>query len=217
MIKRIAVRLAIFFGIFVLILIANLVIFNIVASQVTEGVPIENRDPGRQALLVIDIQEGTTGSTSGNERYVSQSDSLITYVNRLVQEGKDKGWTIIWVRSEVVNPLLNMLNNTLARGSEGAKLDGRLMRTAGLEVVKRRNDSFNRTSLDSILEKEKIGHLVIAGLDAEHCVLSAIQAASSRGYGLTVYRETVIADEEGIMNEMFNTYEALGVEIRSME
>jgi len=38
MVKRLALRLLLAFGLFVVILIANLVIFNISASKVTEGV-----------------------------------------------------------------------------------------------------------------------------------------------------------------------------------
>ena len=216
MIKRIALRFLLFFGIFILFIITNLFIFNRLASKVTEGEPIVNRDPDRVALLVIDIQEGTTGSTSSNQAYIRQSESLISQVNRLAEEGEGKGWAIIWVRSEVVNPFINMLNNSLARGSLGAELDGRLNSSLGQVLVKSRNDSFNRTPLDSLLAEKEIGRLVIAGLDAEHCVLSAIQAAANRGYALTVFRETVIAGQEERMNEIFDGYEEMGVELRSM-
>lgn len=217
MVKRIAIRFLLFFVLFVFIVIANLVIFNIVAGNVTEGVPIEGRDPDQVALLVIDIQEGTTGSTSTMEGYIDQSESLIGQVKRLVKEGMEKDWTIIWVRSEVVNPFINLINNSMARGSMGAELDGRLGSPVGQVVVKRRNDPFNRTSLDSILEENRIGKLVFAGLDAEHCVLSAIQAAANRGYGLAVYQETVIAREEELLQKIFGMYEEMGVELLSME
>lgn len=217
MVKRIAVRFAIFCGIFIGILIINLVIFNITASKVTEGVSIENRDPERVALLVIDIQEGTTGSASLTEGFIRQSETLIASVNSLVADALDKGWLLIWVRSEVTNPLLNVLNNTLARGSVGAEFDSRLNTTAGQVVVKKKNDSFLNTPLDNMLEEEGIGRLVIAGLDAEHCVLTALQAAANRGYELVVYEETVIAKEEDVMAEMLDTYRELGVTVLSMK
>ena len=217
MVKKIALRLLLAFGIFVAILIVNFVFFQITAKKVTEGVPIENRDPDRVALLVIDIQEGTTGSVSITKGHIQQSDALIASVNSLVAEAVDKGWELIWIRSEVSNPLINILNSTLARGSVGAELDERLDTSVGQVVVKKKNDSFHNTQLDEILEEQGIGRLVIAGLDAGHCVLAAIQAATNRGYELTVFKETVIADEETLMAEMLNVYEELGVEIRSME
>ena len=215
--KKIAPRLLLAFGLFVVILIANLVIFNITAAKVTEGEPNENRDPERVALLVIDIQEGTTGSTSVTKGYIRQSESLIDNVNGLVAEAVEKGWSIVWVRSEVTNPLLNILNSTLARGSEGAEFDSRLDTSAGLVVVKKKNDSFASTSLDEILEEKGVGRLVIAGLDAEHCVLAAIQAAANRGYELTVFEETVIAEDEANMIAMLEVFKDLGVELRSIK
>ncbi len=204
-------------GIFVGILIANYVIFGITASKVTEGVPIENRDPERVAFLVIDIQEGTTGSTSITEGYIRQSESLIANVNSLVADALENGWSIVWVRSEVTNPLINILNSTMAKGSTGAELDGRLDTSTGEIVVKKKNDSFANTPLDAILEEQGVGRLVIAGLDAEHCVLTAIQAAANRGYRLTVFEETVIAEDELTMAEMLETYKELGVELHSMK
>ncbi len=202
-------------GIFVGILIVNLVIFNITASKVSEGVPIENRDPERVALLVIDIQEGTTGSTSITDSYISQSESLIANVNKLVADALEKGWSIFWIRSEVTNPLINILNSTMARGSVGAELDGRL--DTCQVVVKKKNDSFADTPLDALLEENGIGQLVVAGLDAEQCVLTAIQAASNRNYELIVFEETVIAEDEVAMAEVLETYKELGVELRLMK
>jgi len=217
MIKKILLRILLVLGLVILVLVVNLVIFNITASKVSEGLPIENRDPARVALLVIDIQEGTTGSVSFTEGYIRQSVTLINQVNRLVADAAEKGWTLIWVRSEVSNPLINILNSTMAKGSPGAELDRRLHTSSGQVVVKKKNDSFINTPLDAILEENGIGRLVVAGLDAEHCVLTAIQAAANRGYQLDVFEETVIAEDEATMAEMLETYQELGVEIRSMK
>ena len=214
--KKIALRLLLAFGLFIVILIVNLLVFNITASKVTEGEPIKNRDPEQVALLVIDIQEGTTGEASVTKNYIRQSESLITHVNSLVAEARAKGWTLIWVRSEVTNPLINILNSSMARGSVGAELDRRLDASTGLVVVKKKNDSFASTPLDEYLEEKGVGRLVVAGLDAEHCILTAIQAAANRGYQLAVYEETVIAEDEASMPELLETYKELGVELRSM-
>ncbi len=217
MVKRIALRLLLVFGLFVLILVVNFVIFQRTAIKVTDGDPIENRDPERVALLVIDIQEGTTGSISVTEGYVRQAEFLVSHVNRLVAEAVEKGWMVIWVRSEVNNPLINILNNTLARGSKGAELDERLDTSVGQVLVKKKSDSFNDTPLDAILAANEIGQLVLAGLDAEHCVYSTVRAAANRGYRLRVFEETVIAEEASDLAGLLETYQALGVELRSMK
>ena len=105
----------------------------------------------------------------------------------------------------------------MARGSLGAELDRRLDTSTGELVVKKRNDSFINTPLDSILEERGIGRLVVAGLDAEHCVLNAIEAAVNRGYELTVFGETVIAEDDAKMAEMLEIYKAMGVEVLSLK
>ena len=153
MIKRILLRILLVLGLIVAVLVVNLVVFGITAAKVTEGVPIENRDTESVALLVIDIQEGTTGSASITESYISQSEALIKNVNNLVADAVAKDWSIVWVRSEVTNPLINILNSTMARGSVGAELDRRLDTSTGLVVVKKKNDSFAKTPLDSFLEE----------------------------------------------------------------
>ena len=200
-------------GAFILILVINLVIFNITASKITEGVPITASGSGQSALLVIDLQEGTTGGVSVSDSYKEQSQALITYVNQLVEEAREKNWPVIYVRSEVVNPLINLINNSMARGSEGAEIDRRLISGSDHIVTKRKNDSFDGTSLDQILVENKVEKLVVLGLDAEHCVFSVIQAALNRGYEVAVVPEGIIAVEEADKIRMIGEYRELGVEI----
>jgi len=217
MIKRILLRILLVLGIVVAVLVVNYFVFGITASKVTEGIPIENRDPQKVALLVIDIQEGITGSISITEGYIRQSETLIENVNKLVTDAVDLGWSIVWIRSEVTNPLINILNSTLAKGSVGAELDKRLDTSTGQVVVKKKSDSFASTPLDKILEEQGIGTLVIAGLDAEKCVFSTIQAAANRGYQLRVFEETVIAEEKAAMVEILEIYKEMGVELHAMK
>jgi len=216
-VKKIALRLLLAFVVFVVILIVNLIIFSKSATNISEGVPIENRDPERVALLIIDIQEGTTGEISATDGLIRQSESLIEQVNGLAAKAEDKGWSIVWIRTEVSNPLLNILNNTLAKGSLGAELDRRLDTSRGMVLVKKKSDSFANTQLDQFLEEQRIGQLVIAGLAADRCVLSTIKAAANRGYPMRVFEETVIAENEAGMPEILETYKELGVEVLTMK
>ena len=211
--KKILLRILMAIGIFILILVINLVLFNLTASRITEGVPITATGSGQSALLVLDLQEGSTGEASANDSYKKQSQDLIMQVNQLVKEAREKDWPVIYVRSEVVNPLINILNNTMARGSEGAKIDGRLIPGPDYIVTKRKNDSFRGTELDEILEENQVERLVIVGLDAEHCVFSAIQAALNRGYDVAAIPEGIIAVEEADKIRMIGEYRELGVEI----
>ena len=148
-------------GTFILILVINLVIFNITATPITEGVPINRSGSDNTALLVIDIQEAYTGEISATEGYKKQSEAFITHVNQLVEEARENDRLVIYVKSEVVNPLINLINNSIARGSEGAEFDGRLIPGSDHIVSKRKSDSFNGTSLDQILVENQVERLVV--------------------------------------------------------
>ena len=211
--KKIVLRLLLVLGIFILAMVANLLIFNLTASKITEGVPIAITGTGNTALLVIDIQEGTTGEYSAIEGYKTQSEKLIRNINQIVEQASEKNWSVIYIQSEVANPLINLINNTLARGSEGAEFDKRLSILDGPVITKRKNDSFNKTRLDEILTEKQVEKLVIVCLDAEHCVYSAIQAALNRGYEVAVFADAIISGEEAVKIRMLGEFRELGVEI----
>jgi nicotinamidase/pyrazinamidase len=211
--KKILLRTLLALGGFILIVVVNLVIFNLTASRITEGTPITKTGLGHTVLLVIDIQEGTTGTVSALQGLKAQSDVLIGNVNQIIEKAVEKKWSVIYIKTEVANPLINLINNTMARGSEGAKLDKRLALSSDLIVTKRKNDSFHKTNLDQILQENFTEKLVMVGLDAEHCVYSAIQAALNRGYEVAVIRDGIIAGEEKVKIRMLREYRKLGVEI----
>jgi nicotinamidase-related amidase len=212
MVKFLLRLLLVIIGIIV-ILAVNLFIFSHNAQKITEGVPIENPDTGKVALLVIDIQEGTTGKVSATEGYVEQSDAFISRVNEVIEAADARGDAVIYIKSEVVNPLINIINNTLARGSEGAELDNRLLIKPGPVVTKRKNDPFRDTDLDQILTSEGIGKLVLVGLDAGQCVHSAFLAARNRGYRVSVISDAVLAENEELRKEALDTFREEGVEL----
>jgi len=213
--NKILLRLLLAIVLFIVLLVVNLVLFNVTASKVTEGVPIENQDPESVALLVIDIQEGTTGEISATESYQEQSETFIRNVNLVIEDAHGKGHTLIYIRSEVVNPLINILNNTMARGSEGAELDKRLMVKPGHILPKRKNDPFTNPDLDRILTENHVGKLTLVGLDAAHCVASTVQAALNRGYSISVVDEAVICETEIEKSDALDEFRKLGVEIIS--
>ncbi|MEN8203434.1 MAG: hypothetical protein ABFS28_12620 [Bacteroidota bacterium] len=81
------------------------------------------------------------GTISATEGYIEQSEAFIAQVNRVIEEAHALGHTLIYIKSEVANPLINILNNTLARGSEGAEFDKRLLMKPGHVITKRKNET----------------------------------------------------------------------------
>ncbi len=211
--KKILLRTLLALGVFILIVALNLLIFNTTASRISEGSPITNTEPGHTALLVVDIQEGTTGTVSALQGLKAQSDVLIGNVNQIIEEAVEKKWSVIYIKTEVANPLINLINNTMARGSEGANLDRRLSVQSDLIVTKRKNDPFIGTALDQILAEVNADRIVVTGLDATQCVNSTIQAALNRGYQVAVISDGTISNEEADKIRMMGEFRELGVEI----
>jgi nicotinamidase/pyrazinamidase len=199
------------------ILFINLIVTGEIASKVTEGRPIENYGTLNAALLVIDIQEGLTGEVSGIEGYKKAAEDLIPGINKIISGSDDKGILVIYIRNEISNPLINILNNSLAKGSLGAELDQRLNIVSDHILSKNKEDAFSNSNLDSILIKNEISRLFVVGLDAAHCVNSTIEGARSRGYKIAAISDAIVSNPDTVKIQMLKEYAGKGVEILSTE
>jgi nicotinamidase-related amidase len=197
----------------VIVLIGNLIIFEKKGLEVSQGLPIGKYAVDNSALLVIDIQEYTTGKLADNESYIKASDSLIKKLNRIIDSAVVRNIPVIYVRSEVSNVLVNLLNSTLAKGSEGVAIDKRLNIVSDYIVTKQREDAFSNPRLDSILLKQKVSKLYVTGLDAAHCVKSTMQAAQNRGYKVLAIRDGILAVSDSVKTEMLSRYKASKIDI----
>ena len=196
---------------FIVVIIVNFLIFQKLATLVSEGKPIGDYENPQAALLVVDIQEATTGDMSDNSYYKERSGKLIHIVNLLSENFNKSGKPIIYIRSEISNPLLNLLNNSYAKNSPGAQFDKRLKHNNGIEVVKNRSDSFINTQLDSILSSHQVNELYVTGLDAAHCVNTTVQAALNRNYKIFIVEEAVMAKSDALKDSMMLVFEERGV------
>ena len=217
MIKKILLWTFIVLVLVVGVLAGNLLLFNLTAGKISEGEPVVNPDPEKMALLVIDIQEGTTGTVSITDGLIDQSENFIREVNGVIEDMYEAGYPIIYVQTEVVNPLLNVLNSTLKRGSEGFELDSRLLIKPGYTVVKRKNDAFYNTELDQILQEEGIGKLMLAGLDAMQCVWSTALAAQRRGYYISLVENATISETPEMKETALRMMKTFGMEIVTLD
>lgn len=202
--------------VFIVVLIINLIIFEKKASIVSTGEPIVQVNETHPALLVVDIQEATTGQASLNQHYINESERLIQNINEIATIFKRQHLPVIYIRSEITNPLVNLLNSSFAKGSVGAELDQRLQLVSSSIIVKSRNDAFINTTLDDILEKNRVNTLYIVGLDAANCINLTTQAAQNRNYNIRLISEAILSESEEMKDSMFVEFRERNVEVLNL-
>lgn len=202
---------------FIIIVIINLIIVENDSSVVSRGKPIADYSEANYALLVIDIQEATTGDVSTDQCYKNNSDDLIRNINQLTERFNNQNIPVIYIRSEITNPLINLINGSYEKGSPGASFDKRLKIVSALEVVKDKEDSFRGTDLDSILTGNRVNELYIMGLDAANCVNSTVKAAQNRNYRVNLIEETVLSKSKEMKDSMMVSFRNRGVKVISMD
>jgi len=211
--KKIIISIISIFVLSISILIINYILVERSQSEISQGKPIIQKDPIKQALLVIDIQEGITGKASTDDFFISKSEMLIKSVNHILDSSARYNIPIIYVKNEISNPLINILNNSLAKGSPGAELDSRLKIQSNYIINKDKGDAFSNPLLDSILIKKGINKLVFTGLDLAQCVNSTILAAVNRNYKICLISDALITNPDSLKNSILEKFKQSGYEI----
>lgn len=209
------VILRIFIAIVVIVIACfiYLVIFERKSEVTSQGKPIEKYESDKAALLVIDIQEAITGSVSADECYIKYSDTLINKINRIIEKSGEIKIPVIYIRNELTNWFINLLNDSYAKGSKGAAFDKRLRIISSDIVIKEKLDAFTNPLLDSILVKNRINKLYVVGIDAAYCVKSTILGAKNRGYYVAAITDAILSKSDSLKNRMFGEYEKNNVKL----
>ena len=209
-IKKIMLGITGLIILFISIVFINLLITGHAGSVITKGLPIENYTHPESALLVIDIQEATTGNLSMTPFFKEKSEEFIKNINRVIDSCKTRDILIILIRNEITNPLINLVNNSYAKGSPGAQFDKRLNTTSGIVVVKKAMDSFKNTNLDSLLTSNKVSKLYIVGLDAADCINATVEAAQNRKYNVNLIEEAILSETTEARDSMIIVFKERG-------
>ncbi len=119
------------------------------------------------ALLVIDVQNGVV---DGNY----QRDSVVANVAILVDKARHEQVPVVWVQHS---------DEGLVRGSDSWRIVPDLAPGAAEPLVEKLyGDSFEDTSLESVLAGLGIGRLVVVGAQTDACIRSTLHGALARGY-----------------------------------
>ena len=123
------------------------------------------------ALLVVDVQNGVV--EGAHDR-----DAVVANIASLVEKARDEQIPVVWVQhsSEELVPESNhwRIVPELTPG-EAEPL-----------IAKRYGDSFEDTTLETVLAGLGVGRLVVTGAQTDACIRSTLHGAFARGYDATL-------------------------------
>jgi len=194
----------------VLVLVIIVVQFTKASEVISEGTPIPDYQEEKSAVMVIDIQECTTGKYSREHSYQNQSSGLFFRVNAVIEEAKSRSIPIIYIKNEITHPIINFLDNSMQKGSPGAELDRGLVIASNNIFSKDKLDAFSNPALDEFLQQEKISKLYVTGLDVAYCVKSTVEAALNRKYEIVLVEDAIISESNELKNRALKELKTLG-------
>jgi nicotinamidase-related amidase len=140
---------------------------------------LENRP--NTALLVIDVQNGVV-------RGAHARDAVVANVGSLVEKARREQVPVVWVQHS---------DKGLARGSDDWRIVPELTpKDAEPLVEKNYGDSFEDTTLETVLSGLGVGRLVVVGAQTDACVRSTLHGAFVRGYDATLVSDAHTTEDQ---------------------
>jgi nicotinamidase-related amidase len=139
------------------------------------------KDRPNTALLVIDVQ---TGVVRGNH----ERDAVVANVGSLVDKARRERVPVVWVQHS---------DKGLVKGSDDWRIVPELT-PSGAEphVEKTYGDSFENTTLETVLSGLGVGRLVVVGAQTDMCVRSTLHGALVRGYDATLVGDAHTTEDQ---------------------
>ena len=130
---------------------------------------LENRP--NTALLVVDVQNGVV--EGAHER-----DAVVANVGGLVEKARRERVPVVWVQHS---------DEQLVRGSDDWQIVPELAPGDAEPLVEKTyGDSFEDTTLETVLSSLGVGRLVVVGAQTDACIRSTLHGAFVRGYDATL-------------------------------
>lgn len=136
----------------------------------------------RQALVVIDVQNGVV-------EQAWERDAVVSRIATLIARARAEGIPVVYVQHEEDHP-------DMTSGSDGWKIHERITPEDGDPIVaKRYGDAFVETTLPDTLAGLGAGHLYIAGAQTDACVRATVHRAMGLGYDVTLVADCHTTDD----------------------
>ena len=128
-------------------------------------------DRPNTALLVVDVQIGIVAEAHDRDRVVANVASL-------VEKARQEQVPVVWVQHA---------DEDIVKGTEGWNIVPELAPDAAEPLVQKNyGDSFEDSSLESVLSDLGVGRLVVVGAQTDACIRSTLHGALVRGYDATL-------------------------------
>jgi nicotinamidase-related amidase len=140
---------------------------------------LENRP--NTALLVIDVQNGVV--TGAHQR-----DAVVANVGSLVEKARREQVPVVWVQHS---------DKGLERGSDDWRIVPELSPGEAEPLIEKNyGDSFEDTTLETVLSDLGVGRLVVVGAQTDACVRSTLHGAFVRGYDATLVSDAHTTEDQ---------------------
>ena len=199
----------------------------IMLTQATQGARIAEYKNPQKALLVIDIQEDTTGTMALPLSPYKDKAEYIARLNKVIEDASRKNILIVYVKQEFDGLWGKTLSRAVLCGSDikgqpGTKVDKRIAMLSNYKFSKPQGDSFANPKLNEFLTGQRVNELYIAGLDPEFCIYATARGALNRGYKVNVITDAILSWRDTICiwpknkNEgIFKKYRQDGIKVIS--
>lgn len=183
----------------------------------TSGAKIEKYANPRRALLVIDIQEDSTGITAKESSpFKNESATYIMAVNKIIEEAVKKDFVIVYIRQEfdgVRGKLISRITSDGVdiKGQPGSEIDQRVSIVSNNIFHKALSDAFSNQAFESFLVNQQVNELYLTGIDAEYCVYYTAKGALNRGYRVNLVTDGVAMAHKEKWDELMQKYKGDGV------
>ncbi len=140
---------------------------------------LENRP--NTALLVVDVQ---TCVVEGTPR----RDAVVANVGTLVDKARQEQVPVVWVQHS---------DEQIVRGSDGWRIVPELQPDGAEPLVEKHyGDSFEDTSLETVLSGLGVGRLMVVGAQTDACIRSTLHGALARGYDATLVSDAHTTEDQ---------------------
>ena len=173
----------------------------------TRGKRIADYPNPRQALVVLDLQEGYAGTASRQPVTAPPPHGMLATVNRLIDLAAVTGMEVAYIRQVFGNNLFVRLHGGRRQGR--VIIDRRVKVINGNDFQKNRTDAFSNRDFEQLLIERQVNELFLVGVDAAYCVYYTALGALQRGYRVTVVRDAVMSRKA--MTDVLGLYRRRGI------